>query len=91
MDYKEQAPGTPDGYQGQKYGDKDTEKLPRIQRKVFELLRKGGRYSVADISTILHLSDPRGHIAALRRKGFAISDEWVTTEYGGRFKRYFVG
>lgn len=46
---------------------------------------------MADISTILHLSDPRGHIAALRRKGFAISDEWVTTEYGGRFKRYFVG
>lgn len=30
MDYKEQAPGTPDGYRGQKYGDKDTEKLPRF-------------------------------------------------------------
>lgn len=89
-----QAPGTRSEYTGtsvSELGGKDTRILPRLQRKVIEMLRDGGRYSAADISARLHLSDPRGHISALRRKGFAVLDEWVTSEYGTRYKVYFVG
>lgn len=68
-------------------------KQPRravIQTLVYNYLLTGGMYSAADISTALHLSDPRGHIAELRKKGFAISDEWRKGEYGSRYKVYFV-
>lgn len=64
--------------------------LPRLQKAVYNLLMSGERYSVADMSIRLHLSDPRGHIAELRNKGIAILDEWQTSEYGTRYKVYFV-
>lgn len=65
--------------------------LPRVQRKVYDLLRSGGKYSVYDITTRLRLADPRGHISALRRKGIDIRDEWRHTSRGERFKVYFIG
>lgn len=75
------------------YGKTDAKvnNLPRIQRKVYDLLNTGGKYSVFDITTRLRLADPRGHIAALRRKGIEILDEWRTTTEGERYKVYFVG
>lgn len=66
------------------------DKLPRVQRKVYNLLRNGGKYSAADISIYLHLCDPRGHIAELRNKGIAILDEWRVSDYGSRYKVYFL-
>lgn len=89
-----QTPGTRSEYAGaisSEVVSKDTRILPRLQRKVIEMLRDGGRYSAADISARLRLSDPRGHISALRRKGFSVLDEWVTSEYGTRYKVYFIG
>lgn len=64
--------------------------LPRIQRAVFTLLASGGKYSAADISARLHVSDPRGHIRCLRDKGIKILDEWCTSEHGARYKVYFI-
>lgn len=64
--------------------------LPRIQQMVFDLLSDGGKYSAADISIRLYLSDPRGHIAELRKKGIPIHDEWKENEYGARYKVYFL-
>lgn len=64
--------------------------LPRLQRKVFEMLSRGGKYSAADISAALHLCDPRGHIAILRQKGIAIHDEWIQSDCGIRYKVYFL-
>lgn len=95
MKPKEQAPGTRSEYTGanrqfSESTDKDTQNLPRLQRKVVNLLCEGGRYSAADISIRLNLSDPRGHISKLRRKGIQILDEWCVGEYGVRYKRYFV-
>lgn len=69
---------------------KDNIKLPRIQRLVYNLLLSGGKYSVADISISLHLSDPRSHIAELRKKGITIYDEWLTSEFNNRYKRYWI-
>lgn len=71
---------------------KITQKLPRIQRAVYYFLlnNKGRRYSVADISTALHLSDPRSHIRELRNKGIFIADEWRKTEYGTRYKVFYI-
>lgn len=65
-------------------------KLSRIQGKVYGLLAGGGRFSAYDIAARLHLSDPRGHIAELRRKGVTVADEWATSEYGTRYKVYFL-
>ena len=64
--------------------------LPRIQQMVYNLLLSGEKYSAADISIELHLSDPRSHIAELRNKGFLISDEWIMSPLGSRYKLYFL-
>lgn len=73
-----------------KYDCKVRDNLPRLQKKVFELLSMGGKYSAADISTYLHICDPRGHIAYLRRKGILVRDEWRDGNFGVRYKVYFL-
>lgn len=60
------------------------------QKRVLSLLQRGEKLSAADITVALHVSDPRSHIRDLRAKGIAISDEWVKSEHGGRFKLYFI-
>ena len=60
------------------------------QRRVFNLLSDGIPRTIADISADLRLSDPRSVIRDLRHKGVAVSDFWVKSEYGSRFKRYFI-
>lgn len=60
------------------------------QQRVLKLLAKGGQHSVADISAILHLSDPRGIIRELRQKGVVIDDIWCDAIYSTRYKRYFL-
>lgn len=63
--------------------------LPRGQRRVMWLLMEGGKLSVADISSRLHISDPRSYIRDLRKKGFPILDEWRETAYNSRYKVYY--
>ncbi len=60
------------------------------QGKVLRLLASGGKYSAYDISILSHMCDPRSAIAKLRKKGFAIDDEWHTTVTNVRFKKYFI-
>lgn len=82
----EHAAATPDVYIS-----KDTQKsLAFHQKRVYNLLQSGKKYSVADISAVLRLSDPRSCIRDLRAKGISILDEWVPSEHGSRFKRYFL-
>ena len=70
---------------------KDTQKsLAFHQKRVYNLLQSGKKYSVADISAVLRLSDPRSCIRYLRATGISILDEWVPSEHGSRFKRYFI-
>ena len=64
--------------------------LPRQERRVYSLLSDGVPRSVADISRDLRLSDPRGVIRCLRKRGYHISDMWVKSKYENRFKRYFI-
>ena len=64
--------------------------LPRQQRRVFDLLCKGGRYSVTDIVRILGQTDPRGHISRLRSKGIKIDDERITAPEGVNYKVYWL-
>lgn len=71
--------------------DKGTQKtLAFHQQRVYDLLQSGKKYSAADISVALRLSDPRSCIRDLRAKGIDILDEWVPSEHGSRFKRYFI-
>ena len=60
------------------------------QRRVFNLLSDGIPRTIADISADLRLSDPRSVIRDLRHKGVVVSDFWVKSEYGSRYKRYFI-
>lgn len=64
--------------------------LSRQERQVYSLLSDGVPRSVADISRDLKISDPRGIIRDLRKRGFCISDIWIKNEFGNRFKRYFI-
>ena len=52
----------------------------------------GTRYehAAADISAVLRLSDPRSCIRDLRAKGIDILDEWVPSEHGSKFERYYI-
>ncbi|MDE6183650.1 MAG: hypothetical protein K2F53_04420 [Rikenellaceae bacterium] len=59
-------------------------------KKVYNLLRQGGTYSVADISQATKLCDPRGAIRHLRNAGIPIGDIWCSTPHNGRYKRYFL-
>lgn len=70
--------------------DKGKLKLPRLQGKVYELL-KCGKFSAGDISARLRVSDPRGHIRELRNKGITVQDEWCEGLENVRFKRYWIG
>lgn len=65
--------------------------LPRQQKRVLSyLLSKAKPCSNVDIMQALYLSDPRGHIAQLRRKGYPIGDVWCKSSDGNRYKRYFL-
>ena len=71
--------------------DKGTQKtLAFHQQRVYDLLQSCKKYSAADISVALRLSDPRSCIRDLRAKGIDILDEWVPSEHGSRFKRYYL-
>lgn len=74
---------------GQKNQHKASAKLPRLQAKVLEMLKRG-KCSAGDISAVYRISDPRGHIRDLRDKGVNILDEWCKGDDGIRFKRYWV-
>lgn len=69
---------------------KDKGKFPVIQSWVYELFCRGGKYSAADISKALGLSDPRGHIRDLREKGINIKDECRKGVHGGKYKVYWL-
>lgn len=62
----------------------------RLQGLVLNLLRSHESLSVSEMSKLLGLADPRGHIAELRHKGYDIGDYWVKSEYGSRYKRYYL-
>lgn len=64
--------------------------LTPLQTKVKNILSDGGQHSTADISTALHIGDPRSIIRGLRRLGIPVVDVWVMGQYGVRFKRYFI-
>jgi hypothetical protein len=68
-----------------------TSLLPRQLKRVLSyLLQASSPRSVVDVMRDLGLSDPRGHISRLRRRGYPIGDVWHTTSEGNRFKCYFV-
>ena len=60
------------------------------ETRVLNALRSRGRCSSVELSHILWLSDPRGVISRLRRKGVLIGDEWITSPNGKRYKSYFL-
>ncbi len=60
------------------------------ERKLFNLLKEGNKYSVAEISKRLWLNDPRSVIRYLRNKGVPVQDEWRTSADGKRYKVYFL-
>ena len=88
MDTKKNAPAIP-AEGGRKNQCKGSAKLPRLQAKVLEMLKRG-KCSVGDISAVYRISDPRGHIRDLREKGVNILDEWCKGDDGIRFKRYWI-
>lgn len=93
MKQTEQAPGTRNEYAGANVQtvDKDSDfpaNLPYRQRIIYELLLDGVPRSAADITIALRVSDPRSAIRDMRKRGIAISDEWLPSKHGSRFKRY---
>lgn len=88
----EQAPGTLAAYAGA--NDTDTRKCTQFhghhQHRVFNFLMKGGKFSAADITAALHLSDPRSVIRDLRCAGIDVRDEWRPSVYGSRYKVYWI-
>ncbi|WP_289300091.1 helix-turn-helix domain-containing protein [Xylanibacter muris] len=73
--------------------DQIIKNLEHQQKRVYNILARGGRHSVVDISIVLYLADPRSTIRDLRKKGIPILDEWHPNANGrGRgFKKFFLG
>lgn len=69
---------------------KNADSLGVHQKRLIILLSDGYARSAADISASLHISDPRGVIRDLRKKGYEIFDYWVEAQYGGKYKRYYM-
>lgn len=65
-------------------------KYPVLQTLVYDLFCDGGKFSAADISKALGLSDPRGYIRDLREKGVNIRDEYRKGVNGGKYKVYWL-
>lgn len=65
-------------------------KLTKQEKRLYEMLSRGGRYSVADITRELGMCDPRGHISRMRRKGVNIADERIFKADNVNFKLYWV-
>lgn len=62
-----------------------------VEGLVLLALREAARpLSCIEITNIAGVSDPRGHISRLKRKGHPISSFWDKSRYGTRFKRYFI-
>lgn len=64
--------------------------LTRQERRLYYMLSRGGRYTVADITRELGQCDPRGHISRMRRKGVGIADKRVTNADGVNYKLYWL-
>ena len=70
METKKERPAMPEQIRGEVslvMQNKDTENLSNRQRKVAKLLSTG-KYSAADISIVLHFSDPRSYIDVYKRQ-----------------------
>lgn len=65
------------------------------QKRVYNILARGGRYAAGEITVALggRACDPRSTIRDLRKKGIPILDEWHPNANGrGRgFKKFFLG
>ena len=65
--------------------------IARVQGRVLSVLRDGGRMTALQIGNRAGVTDPRGHISALRRKGIPIADQWVKSQnWGTRCKIYYL-
>lgn len=65
-------------------------KLTKQENRLFEMLSRGGCYSVADITRELGMCDPRGHISRMRRKGVNIANERIRKADGVNYNLYWL-
>lgn len=65
--------------------------IARVQGRVLAVLQSGERLTALQIARRARITDPRGHIAALRGKGICIADAWIKSpEWGTRCKVFFL-
>lgn len=70
---------------------KEFRPIGRVQGRVLAVLKSGERLTALQIANRARVTDPRGHIAALREKGVGITDAWIKNpEWGTRCKVYFI-
>ena len=60
------------------------------QKLIKEELLSGKRISVLSVLKTVQTIEARHYIAALRREGMDIKDEWVTAPGGKHYKEYWL-
>lgn len=76
---------------GAKTTETESRPIARVQGRVLDVLQSGERLTALDIAQRARVTDPRGHIAALKRKGVSILDEWIKSPtWGTRCKVFFI-
>lgn len=63
--------------------------LGRVQFRVFYALQRGC-FTAGQLCQRAKVTDPRGHISDLRKKGIPIRDIRVKSKYGTYCKRYYL-
>lgn len=64
--------------------------LTRQEQRLYDMFKRGGGYTVRDITVELGQCDPRGHISRMRKKGIRIADKRVSRPDGVSYKLYWL-
>lgn len=65
-------------------------RLTLQEQRLYDMLKRGGRHTVADITRELGQCDPRGHISRMRRKGINVASERITRPDGINYNVYWI-
>ena len=56
------------------------------QRAIFRLMKGGEWYTIRQISELCKLSDPRGNISHMRKRGYVFEYRWEFNSHNIRYK-----
>lgn len=64
--------------------------MDSLEKQIANYLKQGQSLTVVKALELFRTIELRKIVSTLRRQGMQIEDEWITSEAGKRYKRYFL-